>query len=291
MTPTFAPTSSIPSGALYNLLVKVGVNPGTARTVNHFLLPPTEIILVVLAAIFIAHLGSRYIRKILGRLANQANNYPGFPRSANRMNTVIILVADAWKFLVVIVALGTVLAILGVDLTPLLASATVIGATIGFGAQSLVRDYLSGILLTVEDQYAIGDTIQVGDVSGKVEEISLRVTKIRTSNGTLYFQPNGDIRLVANMSRGWAKAVLEIEVPSEQLDITKEIISDVVNELTHDEYFAEFCSDPPDPLDTVATGPDTVTVRISIRTVPEQKDILEHKLREETLRRLIAAQS
>ena len=102
---------------------------------------------------------------------------------------------------------------LGINLTPLLASATVIGATIGFGAQALVRDYLSGFLLTVEDQFVIGDSIAVNGVSGTVEDVSLRVTRVRAVDGSLVYVPNGEIRQLTNASRGWAKAVVEVTVP------------------------------------------------------------------------------
>ena len=90
---------------------------------------------------------------------------------------------------------------LGINLTPLLASATIIGATLGFGAQQIIRDYLSGFLLTVEDQFSVGDSITVDGTGGVVEDVTMRVTRVRGLDGTIYFVPNGDIRLLANTSR------------------------------------------------------------------------------------------
>ena len=91
---------------------------------------------------------------------------------------------------------------LGINLTPLLASATIIGATLGFGAQQIVRDYFSGILMTMEDQFNVGDSVTVGGVTGVVEEVTMRLTRFRGVDGTIYVIPNGDIRLVGNLSRG-----------------------------------------------------------------------------------------
>ena len=132
--------------------------------------------------------------------------------------------ANVWRFVVAIFAVAVILGMLGIDLTPLLASATVIGATIGFGAQALVRDYLSGFLLTVEDQFVIGDTISVNGVTGTVEDLSLRVTRVRAVDGSLVYVPNGDIRQLTNTSRGWAKAVVEVDVPiTSAADLTRAI--------------------------------------------------------------------
>ena len=105
------------------------------------------------------------------------------------------------------------LGMLGINLTPLLASATIIGATLGFGAQQIVRDYFSGILMTMEDQYNVGDSVTVGGVTGVVEEVTMRLTRFRGVDGTIFIIPNGDIRLVGNLSRGWARAIVDLTLP------------------------------------------------------------------------------
>ena len=103
--------------------------------------------------------------------------------------------ANVWRFFVFVVAGAIVLGMLGINLTPLLASATIIGATLGFGAQQIVRDYFSGILMTMEDQYNVGDSVTVGGVTGVVEEVTMRLTRFRGVDGTIFVIPNGDIRL------------------------------------------------------------------------------------------------
>ena len=99
------------------------------------------------------------------------------------------VVANVWRFFVFVVAGAIVLGMLGINLTPLLASATIIGATLGFGAQQIVRDYFSGILMTMEDQYNVGDSVLVGGVTGVIEDVTMRLTRFRSVDGTLYVDP------------------------------------------------------------------------------------------------------
>ena len=102
---------------------------------------------------------------------------------------------------------------LGINLAPLLASAGVVGVAVGFGAQNLVRDYLSGVFMLVEDQYGVGDVITVGDATGTVENVTLRITRLRDVNGIVWHIRNGAIETVGNESQGWARAVLDFPVP------------------------------------------------------------------------------
>ena len=99
-----------------------------------------------------------------------------------------------------------------INLGPLIAGAGIAGIALGFGAQTLVRDFLSGIFMLVEDQYGVGDIVDLGDASGVVEEIRLRTTRLRDVHGVVWFIPNGEIRRVANKSQQWARAVLDVEV-------------------------------------------------------------------------------
>src|SRR3984957_11376828 len=185
-------------GWLYHLLIKVGVSPDTASTVTDLIVRPLSILIVVLIALIVARLGSRVIRRVLERVANQAANRSGSTRAGARVSTMSGVVANVWRFFVFVVAGAIVLGMLGINLTPLLASATIIGATLGFGAQQIVRDYFSGILMTMEDQYNVGDSVMVGGptgVTGVVEEVTMRLTRFRGADGTIFIIPNGDIRL------------------------------------------------------------------------------------------------
>ena len=200
-------------GWLYHLLTKTGVSPGTASTVTDLIIRPLSILFVVLVALVVARYGAKAIRRVFERIANQAATRSGSPRAGARVTTMAGVMANIWRFFVFVVAGAIVLGMLGINLTPLLASATIIGATLGFGAQQIVRDYFSGVLMTMEDQYNVGDSVIVGGVTGVIEDVSMRLTRFRGVDGTMYVIPNGDIRLIGNLSRGWARAVVDVTLP------------------------------------------------------------------------------
>jgi moderate conductance mechanosensitive channel len=275
-------------GWLYTLLTKAGVDPSTAQTVVTFVVRPLEILLVLAVAALVARYGARLLRRAFTRATQRVAARGGGERSA-RLSTVASLVGNVWRVLVAVVAIAIVLGIMGVDLTPLLASATVIGATIGFGAQSLVRDYLSGILLTMEDQYGIGDTITVADATGVVEDLSLRVTRLRAADGSVWYVPNGDIRRLTNASRGWAKAVVDVPVaPGDAgtLSRVREAVTEAAREVAARPPYAAASSEPPEVVGMVAADAGTCTVRVALRTVPARRAELERTLREAVVARL-----
>ena len=254
-----------------------------------FVIRPLSVVLVVLVAVLVAHLGAKAIRRTLERIARQAAERSGSTRAGGRVHTMAALVANLWRFFVALVTIAIVLGMLGVDLTPLLASATVIGATIGFGAQALVRDYLSGFLLAVEDQFGIGDAITVNDTTGVVEDLTLRVTRVRGADGTVWYLPNGDIRKLANSSRGWAKASVDLPLAAAEvgrLDEATEVVRRTAAGVATETPFAATCTEPPEVLGMVAADADGCTLRVTLRTVPAQRDALERALRAALVRAL-----
>lgn len=284
-------TGATQGGWLYDVLTKAGVSSSTAHSVVDFVLRPVEVVVVVAVAIVVARVGSRIIRRHLGRMAYRASRRSVSPRTPARTSTAVALVANLWRFFVAVVTFVIVLGMLGLDLTPLLASATVIGATIGFGAQSLVRDYLSGILLAVEDQFGIGDTVEVNETTGVVEDLSLRVTRVRADDGTLWHLPNGDIRKLGNTSRGWARASVELPTPpsdAAELARAKDILGDAAREVARSPRFVSSCTEPPEIMGIVAADGDSCTMRIALRTTPEHRDPLERSLREAAVSHLVA---
>ncbi len=125
-----------------------------------------------------------------------------------------------------------VLSELGVDIAPIIASAGIIGIALGFGAQSLVKDFLSGIFMILEDQYGVGDVVDVGEASGTVEAVSLRVTRLRDVDGTVWYVPNGEILRVGNKSQNWARSVLDISVAyHEDLARVRRVLQEVAHDL------------------------------------------------------------
>ncbi len=280
-------------GWLYHLLVKSGVSPNTASTVTDLIVRPLEILLVLIVALLVARYGSKVIRRFLQRVADQAAAKRGTDRAGARVTTMSGLVANVWRIFVFVVAGGIVLGMLGIDLTPLLASATIIGATLGFGAQQIVRDYFSGIIMTMEDQYNIGDTVLVGGITGVVEDVSMRLTRFRGVDGTIYTIPNGDIRLVGNLSRGWARAVVDLVLPgasAADLDEVREVMGAAAHRVAALPEFAQHCTEPPKLVGLLGADATTMTVRVMLHTVPSQRDALTRVLREETVAALARAE-
>jgi small conductance mechanosensitive channel len=280
-------------GWLYHLLVKAGVSPDTASTVTDLIVRPLSILVVVLVAALVARYGARAIRRILTRIANQAATRSGSPRAGARVSTLSGLVTNVWRLFVFVVAGAIVLGMLGINLTPILASATIIGATLGFGAQQIVRDYFSGVLMTMEDQYNIGDSVVVGGVTGVVEDVTMRLTRFRGVDGTTYVIPNGDIRLIGNLSRGWARAVVDLTLPGSNaanLEAVNSVITAAAHEVSGRPEFRAHSTEPPQLVGLFAADASTITMRVMLLTIPSLRDPLTRALREAAIAALARAQ-
>ena len=280
-------------GWLYHLLTKAGVSPDTASTVTDLIIRPLSILFVVLVALIVARYGAKVIRRILERIANQAAARSGSQRAGARVTTMSGVMANVWRFFVFVVAGAIVLGMLGINLTPLLASATIIGATLGFGAQQIVRDYFSGILMTMEDQYNVGDSVIVGGVTGVIEDVTMRLTRFRGVDGTMFVIPNGDIRLIGNLSRGWARAVVDLMLPGAaagNLETVRRVIEEAAHGVAQRPEFAAHCTEPPNLVGLFAADSSTITLRVTLLTIPSQRDVLTRALREATVTALARAQ-
>lgn len=287
-----APQVDQGGGWLYHLLTKFGVSPDDASTVTDLIVRPLSILLVVVVALIVARLGTRVIRRVLERVANQAANRSGSTRAGARVATMSGVLANVWRFFVFVVAGAIVLGMLGINLTPLLASATIIGATLGFGAQQIVRDYFSGILMTMEDQYNVGDAVTVGGVTGVVEDVTMRLTRFRGVDGTIFVIPNGDIRLIGNLSRGWALAIVDITLPgtsAADLERARGVIAAAADEVATSPAFADHSTEPPTVVGLQSADATTLTLRVMLLTIPSLRDPLTRALREATLEALARA--
>jgi hypothetical protein len=174
--------------------------------------------------------------------------------------------------LVGIVALLMVLDELGYSLAPLLASAGIAGVALGFGAQTLVRDFLSGVFMIVEDQYGVGDSVDLGEAIGTVESVGLRVTKVRDVEGTLWHVRNGEIVRVGNKSQGWARAVLDVTIAyGEDVDRVKALLLEVAQEVTADPEYAALVLEEPEMWGVESVTSDGIVLRLVIKTQPLQQ--------------------
>lgn len=159
-----------------------------------------------------------------------------------------------------------------ISLGPLIAGAGIAGIALGFGAQSIVKDFLSGFFMLVEDQYAVGDIVDVGEASGTVEAISLRTTQLRDVNGTLWYVPNGEIRRVANKSQQWARAVLDIEVAYDT-DISKatRVIKEAADAVWAEHLANATIIEEPEIWGVERFGESAIVIRLVVKTEPGEQ--------------------
>ncbi len=216
-------------------------------------------------------------------------------RSAARAETLGHILRSIATFVVWMIAAITILGEIGINLGPLIAGAGVVGVALGFGAQSLVKDFLAGLFILVEDQFGVGDIIDVGDLSGTqvtgtVEVVSLRTTRLRSVNGTVWHVPNGTVMRVGNMSQQWARALLDISVAYEaDIDRTQAIIKEVADELWRHPDWRYKVLEEPEVWGIEDLGVDGVTVRLVIKTQPSAQFGVMRELRVRIKRALDAA--
>jgi len=163
---------------------------------------------------------------------------------------------------------------------PLLSIAGVFGVALGFGAQSLVRDVVSGMFMIVEDQYGVGDVVDVGAASGSVEAVGLRITRLRDVNGTVWYVRNGEILRVGNQSQGWARAVLDVNIGyNEDIDHAEEVLLETARRVQADERFRAFIVDEPEVWGVEALTTEGVVMRLVVKTQPLQQWVIARELR------------
>lgn len=201
-------------------------------------------------------------------------------RRAQRAEAIGAVMRSITTGVVYSLALLLALAELGVELGPLIAGAGIVGVALGFGAQSLVRDFLSGGFMLIEDQFGIGDVIDVGDAIGVVEGISLRTTKLRDLDGTLWHVPNGEVRRVGNKSQEWARALLDISVAyGTNIDRAAAVILRVAETMRQEEEFRNVIIEDPEIWGVQLLGADGVAIRLVIKVRPGEQWNLERKFR------------
>lgn len=201
-------------------------------------------------------------------------------RSSQRTRTLGAVLRSIASITVYGVAVMMSLGEFDVNLGPLIAGAGIVGVAVGFGAQSLVKDFLSGVFMLLEDQYGVGDVIDVGDTVGVVEEVKLRSTQVRDINGTLWHIPNGSIRRVANMSQDWGRAVLDVDVAYDT-DVTEAmaVIKRVADSLWHEQIPSATIIEEPTIAGIQSFGESAVTIRLMAKTQPGEHWATSRELR------------
>ena len=187
-----------------------------------------------------------------------------------RLDTLTGLFVTILRVVVISLAAMMVFKELNFDIGPVLASAGIVGVAVGFGAQSLVKDIISGAFIVLEEQFGVGDVVKIGDRSGSVESIGLRATTLRDMEGIAHIIPNGKIETVSVMTKGWSQLVLDVDVAyNADLDKATEAIRDVLNR-----YAEEFPSNvlaEPQVLGVESFGDNSVKIRSTVKTVPSKQ--------------------
>ena len=201
-------------------------------------------------------------------------------RSTQRAATMGAVLKSTSTFVIATLALLTVMGALGLPLGPLLASAGIVGVALGFGAQSLVKDFLSGIFMILEDQYGVGDVIDTGEAIGTVEDVTLRITRVRDASGIVWYIRNGEIIRIGNRSQGWSTAVVDIQVGyQENLDTVLPLIRGVAHELDEAPEWTTRLLEEPVVAGVESMAGGVVTIRIIAKCAPNENFPVSREIR------------
>lgn len=231
-----------------------------------------------------ADLGSQ-ARRVLAKATSGLDE-----RHLQRVTTLGSLLRSVVDVVVVVIVLLTVLALFGIPMAPIIASAGVGGVALGFGAQSLVKDYLSGIFMLTEDQFGVGDLVTIGALTGTVLEVSLRVTKIRDGHGTIWYVRNGEVLTLGNVSQGVSKATVDIPVAiTEDPERVQQVLSEELDGMSSEPQWADVLLEEPSVLGVGSMAGGTMTIQVSLMTGPNQQWGAMRVIRERCQRALTAA--
>jgi moderate conductance mechanosensitive channel len=269
------------------LVTKLGLTGFAARTVEFVLDRPLKILIVVIVAAVLARIFGRLARQAVETMAGITPVRRASARADQRARTLAAVTGSVVRILVWTTAGLTILGILGISLGPLIAGASIVGVALGFGAQALVRDFLSGFFILVEDQYGVGDRVNVSGAKGTVEDVSLRVTRMRADDGAVWFVPNGEIRKVANATMGWQRATIDILLPLDvDVDRALTVMAEECDSVAADPAWAEEIVERPQVLGVEAMSAEGLTIRLTARTVPQRQDAFARALRARIASRL-----
>jgi small conductance mechanosensitive channel len=194
---------------------------------------------------------------------------PDPTRIEARTQTLGAVLANSGTALIWVITLLLVLGELGINLGPLIAGAGIAGIALGFGAQQMVQDYLAGVFILSEDQFGIGDVVDLGEATGTVEEVSLRATRLRDLDGVVWHVPNGTLTRVGNKSKQWARARVDISVAYDtDLRESMQLILATAEAMAEDEEWADSILEAPEMWGVEELAADGVTLRLIVKTRP-----------------------
>jgi len=267
----------------------LGVQEFTPLSREWFVAYGWELAVTLVLAVVFTFVSRRWVRRYRRRAKAGGDDAEG--RRRRRVATVVGLFSGVVVVVVWLVFLLTVLRDLGVDITPLIASAGIAGIALGFGAQALVRDTISGLFIFLEGQFDVGDivdlTTSAGTVSGTVETLNLRTTAVRQYDGSLSTVPNGLIEVTNNRTRGWGRAVIDVRVALyEDPDRVRDGLEELFGEIQEQPPLGEWLRQPPQVLGVTQVTDTAQVIRVAAETMPSHRIDTERLLRAKILARL-----
>lgn len=211
-------------------------------------------------------------------------------RHEQRTRTVGSLLRSIVTVVIATVALLTIMSVVGIPMGPMLASAGIGGIAIGLGAQSLIKDFLAGIFLIFEDQYGVGDLVTIGAVTGTVEDVGLRVTRLRDPSGAVWYIRNGEIVQVSNVSQGWSTAIVDVQVsPEADLDRAEDAVRSAVAGMNDDPAWADVLTEEPRVLGIEQISATGVSIRVMATCATDKQWGVQREIRRRAKEALDAA--
>jgi len=295
-------------GSLCYQVYDVTHNEWLAASAGWLVAKPLKILLIII----VAFLARWIVRKLIDRVTTMPRNNgdrklpallrplreraPGLlgptltERRAQRAKTIGSVLKSLTSFVVFGLAAIQVLGELGYNLGPILASAGIVGVALGFGAQNLVKDFLSGMFMMLEDQYGVGDVIDIGEATGVVESVGLRITTLRDLKGTVWYVRNGEVQRVGNSSQGFAVAVVDVPLNySSDVDRAVEVLAEAATASVSDEPISPNVLEPPQVLGVESVTPEGITIRLTVKVRPGQQWAVQRTLRAAVIAKLEAA--
>lgn len=249
--------------------------------IQWFMAHGIKIIVILIAALIINRASRKFIEKAIKKGVKDTTE----EETQKRQETLIRIFSGALKVIVWLVVIMTILPELGVNVGPILAGAGILGVALGFGAQYMIRDFLAGLFVLLENQYRVGDVVCLDNTCGGVEDITIRKTVLRDLDGKLYHIPNGAFKMSANLTKGYSRAHMNVTVAyKEDLDRVMEIINRVGKEMAEDEPWKDYIKKP---IQVLGPGPDKFgDSGIEIKVLGETKPLKQWDTLKEFRRRL-----
>lgn len=262
-------------------------NPTWASILSWLGTQGIQILLIIIGSILLARLAGFVSRRVTRSIAQGEENRDSLVQSetAKHRYAVAQVITYVVVALIVVVAAVGVVDRLGISLTTLVAPATVLGAALGFGAQRVVQDFLAGFFVVTERHYGYGDVVTIWvtgcsePAKGTVEDVTLRITRVRTADGEVVTVPNGQIVKTINRSKDWARAVVDVPVRNQDIGPATHRLHELCDDIINDQQFRDLLLDKPTVIGVEEIGAEETVLRIVARSLPGKQFEVSRELR------------